>query len=266
MTARKRLWVAPVLLLILTASLPMQAAKVVQRAKAPVIDAKATDLVRQMGDYLTSLQAFSVHVETMKDLVLPTDQALVSDTAFDLMLQRPDKLRVNKTSAAGQTQVFYDGKIVTVFTPEKNYYAVSPAPPTIEETLQAALKRGISMPLAEFIYKNPSRKLLANVQSAMFVGSALVEGVMTNHLAFRQKDVDWQIWVQDSQTPLPVKLVIVDRSQKDSPRFMALLSNWNVNPTFDESTFSFVPPDGASQIKFSELPKRPGMMKPAPKK
>lgn len=267
MTARK-LWVAPVLLLILTASLPLYAAKA-QPVKPPVMDAKATELLRQMGEYMAGLQAFSVHVETMKDLMLPTDQALVSDNAFDLMVQRPDRLRVNKTSAAGQTQVFYDGKTVTVFTPEKNYYAVSPAPATIEETIQTALKRGISMPLADLIYKDPGRKLLANVKSALFVGTSLVDGVMTNHLAFRQKGVDWQIWVEDSQTPLPRKLLVVDKSQAGSPRFLALLSDWNVSPTFEDSTFAFSPPDGSRQIKFADLPKRPGTMfkaKPAPKK
>lgn len=266
MTAIKLRWFAPVLLLVLTMALPIYAAKCVA-VPATKIDPQAVDTLRQMAAFVTGLREFSVHVQTTRDLVLPTDQALTSDLTYDLMVRRPDGLRINMTSAAGGAQVFYDGRTLTVFTPAKNFYATESAPGTIEETMKAAMKRGISLPLAEFIYRDPNRKLIANLASATFVGSSLIDGVMTNHLAFRQKGgIDWQLWVEDSETPLPRRIVMVDRQIRDFPRFSATLSDWNVNPAFDESTFAFTPPEGAQKIKFAELPKLRNLGKPAPKR
>lgn len=265
MTARRWFWCAAVVLAMLIAALPLYAAKA-KPASAPKIDVKAVQQLRAMTEYVSGLQSFSVHVQTTRDLVLPTDQALSSDLAYDLMVRRPDGLRVNMTSAAGSAQLFYDGKTLTIFTPKKNFYATTPAPATIAETVRAAVKRGISMPMAEFISPDSSGRVLANLASATFVGSSMVDGVMTNHLAFRQKKgVDWQIWIEDSATPLPRRLMIVDRTTRDSPRFVATLSDWNVSPTFDQSTFAFVAPEGAQQIKFKELPRPKALMKRAPK-
>lgn len=257
MTVRRFTWSAVVGLAVLMAMLPLYAATPKKTTLAPKIAPQAVSLLRQMSDYLGGLQSFSVHVQTTKDIVLPSDQALSSDMAYDLYVMRPNQLRINMTSAAREAQVFYDGTQVTVFTPKMNLYAVTPAPATIEETLQAAQKRGISMPLAEFIGKESHKRLVANLTSATFVGSSMVDGVMTNQLAFRQKSgVDWQIWVQDSATPLPVRLVIVDRKAKDYPRFTANLSDWNTSPSFDASTFTFVAPEGAQKIDFKALPRQ----------
>lgn len=269
MTARRLTWFTPVLFLMAMAPPVLSAQPKTMTAKttAPKIDVKAVQLLRQTVDYMSGLQNFSVHVQTTRDLVLPTDQALSSDLTYDLMIRRPNGLRVNMTSAAGQAQIFYDGKTMTVFTPGKNLYAMEPAPGTIEETIKTAMKRGISMPLAELFSRDSRGKLITNVESATFVGTSLVGGVMTNHLAFRQKGgIDWQLWIEDSDTPLPRRIVIIDRQIKDYPRFVATLSEWNTNPSFDESIFSFTPPEGAQKIKFRELPKLRNYGKQAPGK
>ena len=190
MSERRLLRCVPVALLVLAAAMPMWAAKP-KPVTTPKIDPKAVQLLRQMSEYLTGLPSFSVHVATTRDVILANGQALDSDMAYDMMVRRPDGLRVNMASAAREAQVFYDGKTVTVFTPKKNYYAATPAPATIEETIREALKRGISMPLADFLYREAGKKLLGNVVSATFVGTSLVDGVITNHLAFRQKGLDW---------------------------------------------------------------------------
>jgi hypothetical protein len=259
MSGRRLLRCVPVLALVFAAVMPAWTATP-KPATAPKIDPRAVQMLQQMGEYLKGLQTFSVHVATTRDVVLASGQVLDSDLAYDLMVRRPDGLRVNMTSAAGGAEIFYDGKTLAVYTPARNYYAVTPAPPTIQETIAAALKKGISMPLADLLSKEAGKNMLANTTSATYVGTSMVGGVLTNHLAFRQKSLDWQIWIEDGQTPLPVRLVIVDRREKDSPRFVAAMSDWNVNPTFDASTFAFTPPAGATKINFGQLPR----LRPAP--
>lgn len=250
---------APIVLLALAMATPLFAAPRAKQTSAPKIDPKAVQLLRQMGEYVASLQSFSVHVDAARDLMIPSNQALTSNLSYDLMVRRPDRLRVNMTSAAGGAQVFYDGKTLTVYTPSKNFYSTTPAAPTIEATIQDARKRGIALPLAEFIGGASHQRLLSNMLSATFVGTSMLGNTMTNQLAFRQKSgVDWQIWIEDSSTPLPIRLMIIDRKAKDYPRYMAMLSNWNTDAAFPAGTFTFTPPQGAEKINFKELPRPRG--------
>lgn len=253
------LWFIPILIVVLSIFSP-QRVEAAETTTIPAVDPKAIESLGQMGEYLNNLQSFSAHIQTMRDLMLPSDEALVSSNAFDLTVQRPDKLRIYMTSAARTTEVFYNGKTITIYSPQQNFYATHAAPGNIEEVVQAALKRGISIPLADLLIKNADRKLLANVQSAIFVGSSLIDGIATNQLAFRQPGIDWQIWIEQGDVPLPVQLMIIDKCQKNWPRFMATISDWDTSPVIDQSTFSFVRPPGAKEIDFAKIPIRPDLV------
>lgn len=115
------------------------------------------------------------------------------------------------------------------------------------------------MPMADLLKENAAQKLLAKVQSAMFVGASQIDGVTTNQLAFRQPGVDWQIWIEDSPTPLPIQLQIIDKTQPNWPRFLATMSAWNTNPSFDRSIFTFTAPEGARKINFAQIPVGPSL-------
>ena len=54
-------------------------------------------------------------------------------------------------------------------------------------------------------------------------------GADTDHYAFRQGDVDWQIWIERGERPLPRKLVITTREEVGQPQYSAELT-WNLNP------------------------------------
>lgn len=267
MYERRLAILALILAVAIVAALPVYAAKA--KTPAQVIDPKAASLLREMNEYLMGLESFSVHVDTSRDVVSPSAQTFTSDHSFDLFVQRPDRFRINMTSAAGPAQVFYDGQNVTVYTPGRNFYATMPAASTIRATLPLIAKRGIEMPLATLLQRTTNEPLTANVQSGVLVGTSMVEGVSTHHLAFRGKNVDWQIWIQNNPaTPLPQKVVIIDRRVQGKPRYTAYLSSWKLDPTFSENLFVFTPPAGAQKIRFSQLPRRPGgaVVKPAARK
>ncbi len=48
---------------------------------------------------------------------------------------------------------------------------------------------------------------------------ATLDGVLTNQYAFRQGEVDWSVWIEQGDRPLPRKLMIIDRSRPSSPPF-----------------------------------------------
>ncbi|MBW2100773.1 MAG: DUF2092 domain-containing protein, partial [Deltaproteobacteria bacterium] len=198
-----------------------------------------------------SLNHFSLHTENTTDEILPSGQKLQFGDAVDVFVQRPDRLQAKVKGDIRNQELFYDGKTITLFNHEENLYASLNAPPTIEKALDYAIESfGLAAPLADIIYRNVYDILTEDVTSGIYVGLHYVHGVQCHHLAFTRDDIDWQIWIENSQTPLPRKVIITEKWITGSPQFTALLSNWNLSPKFDDNLFRFVPPEKAKKIDF----------------
>jgi len=241
-------------LLALLAMQPTQAARQ-KPTQPPSVDPKAKEMLRRMADYLGSLNGFGVRVQTTREAIAPSGLELDSDQVFDLHVQRPGRLHGVLHSAAGEKQFFYDGKTFTIYTPSLRYYATFPAPPTLDQLFQETINYRLEMPAADLVFSDPYQALTHGVTSGMYVGESLVNGVNTHQLAFQTKNADWQIWIQDGDQPLPVKLVITDRQRSGSPRYTAAFSGWEISPTFDQSMFTFTPAEGDRKIDIKRAPK-----------
>ena len=111
------------------------------------------------------------------------------------------------------------------------------------------LDAGIEMPLIDMLYNGTAGNLTEEVRVGILVGDSMVDGVATDHLAFRQPDIDWQLWVEKGQRALPRKIVITTRYEVGDPQYTAVL-RWNNAPKFDAGTFNLVPPAGATKIPY----------------
>jgi hypothetical protein len=89
--------------------------------------------------------------------------------------------------------------------------------------------------------------------------------VKCHHLAFRQKTIDWQIWIQDGDKPLPRKMVITYKRDAGGPQFTARLSRWNVKPKLSKDTFEFEPPADAKKVDLLKVFGSPKGEKEEPK-
>ena len=215
------------------------------------IDAKADKVLRQMSDYLNTLEQFSIHLENSVDTLLETGQKIQLGRSVDVSIKRPNRLRADINGDIFNQQLFYDGKSVTLYGKKVNYYATAKAPENIESTLDYAEQSfGLVAPAADLIYRNSYDILIEDVQSGGYAGLSTVFGVECHHLAFRGKETDWQIWIENSETPLPRKFVITSKWLAGAPQFTALLTGWNVSAQLKESLFTFLAPDKAEKIKF----------------
>jgi hypothetical protein len=135
-----------------------------------------------------------------------------------------------------------------MFAPRMQYYATVPAPATILATLDSARVRyDIEFPLADLFLWGTPRDGLSALTSAQYIGPGYVNGVDTDHYAFRQPGTDWQIWIERGKTPLPRKLVITTTSEPTQPQYAATLK-WDLTSRPDDALFTFVPPKGATKI------------------
>jgi hypothetical protein len=223
-------------------------------APATGVDPQALAALKRMSAYLQTLPAVQLTSNTSLDVVTQQGQRVLLDGVVDYKIKRPNAFVIDMNSDQKKRRFYYDGKQFTVYGPTMGYYATADAPPTIRETLAAIdAKYGIELPLEDlFRWNDPTGNPAENLISGFPVGTATIDGVETEHYAFRQKDVDWQIWIQKGAQPLPRKVVIVDRTDEAHPTYTARLS-WNVNPSFTADEFAFRPGKDSKHIRLSEL-------------
>ena len=218
------------------------------------MDAQAEKLLRRMSDYLAGRQQFSLKAESTLEVVLTSGQKIQFDSPATLVVSRPNKLRAHRKGDIANQEFFYDGKTLTLYNPRENLYATTAAPPTLDETLDFAREKlDIIAPGAEILYKNAAERMLKVTTSGFVVGPSVVGGVKSTHLAFRGSEVDWQIWIEDGDKPLPRKFILTSKKVAGEPQFSVLIRNWDVAPKFTNSEFSFTPPKGAKKIEFLQL-------------
>lgn len=225
-------------------------------APAGEIEPEAIQALRRMSAYLGTLNAFELTTDTTLDLVTEAGQRVQVGGRTHYKAKRPNGFQIDLVTDYMHRQFYYDGKQFTVVAPELHYYATAPAPPTIRETLDAIYnKYGIALPIEDlFRWNDPASNRAENVSSAFAVGPATVDGVPTDHYAFREGVHDWEIWIQKGDQPLPRKLVIVDRSDQARPAYVARLS-WTLNPTLTTADFTFTPGPDAKQIHLAAVAK-----------
>jgi hypothetical protein len=222
------------------------------RAEPPAIDPEASDVLRRMSDHMRSLEQFSFRSETTSDEILvPTGQRLQFANDVDVFVRRPNRLRADSQGDLQSRRLYYDGTSVTLHGVEENLYASTAAPPTIDATMTFLLDElGLDAPLADFIFHDPYAVLTENATGGLYAGLHYVRGVLCHHLAFTQDDIEWQLWVEAGDSPLPRKLVITSKQEEGSPQFTAVLLHWNPSRKLDDGIFRFEPPEGAEQIEF----------------
>src|SRR5262245_36958654 len=228
------------------------------------IDPQAEKLLRRMSDYLASRQQFSLKAESTLEAVLTSGQKLQYDSPATLVVSRPNKLRAHRKGDIANQEFFYDGKTLTLYNLKENLYATTAAPPTLDETFDFAREKlDVIAPGADLFYKDAAEKMLKASSSGFVVGPSVVAGVKTTHLAFRGADVDWQVWIEDGDKPLPRKFILTSKQVKGEPEFTIVIRSWDLAPKVTDKEFVFTPPKGAKKIEFLNLTE--GVAKVQPK-
>ena len=217
---------------------------------ATEVEEDALKALRRMGAHLDTMKTFGLTANTSLDVITVDGQRLQLDGVTTYKVRRPNGFVIDMKSDIKNRIFVYDGKNFTVYAPELKYYATVDAPPTNIATLDKIYdKFGIALPLEDLFHWNSGETREAKLISGFVVGPATIDGVPTEHYAFREKDMDWQIWIQKGDKPLPKKLVIIDRTDESAPAYTARLS-WVETPPLTQQDFVFSPASDARPIKF----------------
>jgi hypothetical protein len=212
------------------------------------IDPDAIDAVKKMAAYLHTLKSYQIIDDVTQDDVLEDGLIVQSTSKVDYLLARPDRMRIEVTSDEKHRLYLYDGKNFTVWARLVNYYATVPAPPTIGEVFENVTEKyDIELPLYDLYNWGNKDEDINKIKTAIDIGPSTVGGVTCEHYAFHQEGVDWQLWIQLGEFPLPRKLVITTLTDEARPQHSDTLT-WNLAPSFNDGAFAFDPPPDAKRV------------------
>ncbi len=218
------------------------------------IDPQAQKLLKAATDFLAGQKQFSVDTRNSMEVVLTSGQKIQFNHAARQSVQRPNKLRAERTGDLVNQVFYYDGKSLTLSNPGDNVYATVAVPGTIEEMLDyARTSLDIVAPAGDLVYSNAYDILMTDVTQGFVVGKAVIEGARCDHLAFRAPHIDLQIWIQEGKEPLIRKLVLTTRDVVNAPQFSVVATKWNLRPQLTDKSFSFAPPSGAKKTDFMPM-------------
>jgi hypothetical protein len=235
-----------------TPTAPPASAPVTTAMPAPIVEERADRLLKQMGDYIASAQQFTFHADITFDHVLPTGQKLQFSAMENVALQRPNELYIEWSGDLGDRKFWYDGKTATIYDSDTPFYGADAAPAVIDDMLDKLIKQlNFTPPLADFLYSDSYKNLRGTIQYGFVSGETQINGRSCRGLAFVEKHIDWQIWIDTGPQLVPCKLVITYKNNTSLPQFSAVFSDWDFSPRIASSVFTPDVPPGTQKISFA---------------
>ena len=208
------------------------------------------EALQRMSVYLGTLDSFEVQSDSSLDLITMDDQKIDLDGVTTYQVRRPGNFVIENQTDRRWRRFIFDGERLTVHSPTSGFYASAPLSGSIADVLGAAeAEYGITLPLVDLFHWSDPNHEPREIQEAEYIGPAVVDGVEADQFAFREEEVDWQIWIRRGAEPVPLKIAIVDRIDPTHPEFTARLS-WNTSPSFSADTFAFNPDSDDRPIQF----------------
>ncbi|MEA3292337.1 MAG: DUF2092 domain-containing protein [Pseudomonadota bacterium] len=231
---------------------------------APGIQAQESDaksILKAMSDYVGSQSTIELTFDSEIEVITPRLEKIQFTNSGEALLSRPDKLRAHRVGGYSDVSLFFDGKTARIFSEGVNGYAQFDGPTNLDQLIEALVAgQGIALPGADLLLSNSYDALATDVMEAKHIGRGIIDGRECEHLAFRNFDTDWQLWVEAGERPIPRKLLITSKTVNSAPQYSVRIKEWKTDVQPAPDAFSFTPPAGAQElspdalIELDELP------------
>ena len=195
-------------------------------------------IIERMSAKLASAQTFSVKTHEVRHVTDSKGQPKEDTFDRETVVRRPDRFYTT-TTGDRQNETWYDGVGMTLVVHKDKVFAQARMPETLDKTLDAMHERyGVAVPLADFMYSSPSKALISDTTTGGWVGRETVDGQETDHLAFKDKGVNWEVWVASTGDPLPKKAVAEFTEDKRLRKVDVVFREWNFAPQVASDRFT----------------------------
>ena len=217
-------------------------------------EAEAKSLLKAMSDYMAAQKSISFEYDTNFEVVTKDHQKLsfASSGAVDLI--RPDKIRATRGGGFANVEMIFDGKTLTLLAKDANLYTQAEVPGDLDHLVDELRdKFHKPVPGADLLVSNVYDVLMADVVDVKDLGSGVIGGTECDHLAFRNKDVDWQIWIAQGANPYPCRYVITTKEVDQAPQYSVQIRDWKTGSQLAADDFGFKNASNAKKVEAKDL-------------
>ena len=213
----------------------------------------AKKLLKASSDYMATQKAFSFDYDTYLEVVTEQKQKLGLASSGTMTVNRPDKIRATRHGGFADVEFMFDGNTMTMYGKNANAYAQIAAPGTIDQLVdELRNKHGRPIPGADLLMSDVYSQLMPEVVDTKDLGSGVIGGVECDHLAFKTKEVDWEIWIAQGNRPYPCRYQITSTQVAGAPQYRIDVRSWNTGAVASDR-FTFKAPTNAKKLNPGEL-------------
>jgi len=224
-------------------------------AQAPVkqmLEPQAIDLLKATSRRLAAARSMRFTAVTSYESPSRPGPPLVYTTKSEVLLQRPDKLRVITPGDGPASEYYHDGRIFAALSPAGNLVAITEAPPTIDAALQAVYQdAAIYFPFTDMIVADPYKDIADGLKLAFHIGQSGVVGETTTDMVAYETDGTFiQLWI-GTDDKLPRRARAVYLNDPSQLRHQVEFSDWQLDVTVPPDTFASQQIATAARIPFA---------------
>jgi hypothetical protein len=213
------------------------------------LDPSVAQRMQAMSDLMKSTQTFSFKTVEDQHRVRANGQERDEHYTREVIVHRPDGLWFHRVKEGKSLYVWYDGKTLTARSDSLKVYAQLDMPPTLDEGFDyLASTFHFPMPMGDILYSDPYAAFIGDSTRGKIVGDEEIGGVKCQHLAFTDPVVDFEVWVENGQRPLPCRVNITYKTLDGPPRASITFSDWNLSPQVPPDQFTASVPSDYRRI------------------
>ncbi|MBD3178014.1 MAG: redoxin domain-containing protein [Armatimonadia bacterium] len=238
--------------ILLVAAVPLTWAQEPEAPDPQALLAESMDLVMTLNTF--SVMSTTSYSETFREAV-PVSPP---DTTCAVQADLPERFRMEFTSDEGSGLVVAGEGELKIHDPASERCAVMETPAERGAVIDTALANGgqsvsfgdqLLLPLLLI-------GALQNVVTAdpVYEGEKTIEGTAYDHISVPAPDSTLHFWLHTGDEPLPYRMSLVAPEgaipgvEGEVTIFSVTMTDWDLDPTFEEGTFSFEAPEGTEIV------------------
>jgi len=159
----------------------------------PLLEPKAIEILKATCARLAAAHSMSFTAIVTYENPSRFGFPLAYGTKSEVLLQRPDKLRVISPGDGPASEFYYDGKTMMALAPVENLVAIAAAPPTVDDMLETAYhSASVYFPFDDVIVADPYKDIAQDLRVAFYIGQSNLVG--------ERRPMSWLMTVEGSSS------------------------------------------------------------------
>lgn len=236
--------------------LPMFFIAVNAIAQSKNYDTLAVLIIDRMSDVIGDLESCSFKLNTANDVADPSSKTLIKYFSdYEVYLSGPNKMLVNTHGQKGHRKFLYNGEQLAYYSFDENNYGIIDAPSNIIATIDSLhAQYDFDFPAGDFFYPAFTDDLIQASDSIRYMGMVKIGGKEYFDIMAYGKEINVQFWINNDAYNLPGRFAITYKNKEKNPQYLALFSDWQINPQLPAAMFNFLPPPDANKVTI--MPKK----------